>query len=195
MARQRGAILAVAIEQIAERGYDEVRYRDIASAARVSVGMLQHYFGSREELLVEAIETHCNALVEELAAVNRDVTDPWQRITSLIDHFVRAHEKRQRAAVWADFVASASRHSELRPPLARVYEGWRANVREAVDEGVRLGVFQLSLETDDAVDLVVATLDGITIALAGRLDHIAPDRIEKLATAGVGRLVGYEPGT
>ena len=50
MARQCETVLRVAVQQIAERGYDSVRLRDVATNAGVSIGLLQHYFGSREDL-------------------------------------------------------------------------------------------------------------------------------------------------
>lgn len=192
MARQREAVLRVATEQIAERGYDLVRLRDIAINAGVSIGLLQHYFGSREELLVEGVEAHCNALLEDWANLYEAEQDPWQRIVGLVDHLAKSHESWQRAAIWADFVASASRRPELRDPLARVYAAWRRLVGEAVDDGVEQGVFNLQLDRDDVVDLVIAALDGATIALAGHVEHMSAKRMRELTLRGTAVLLGHE---
>lgn len=192
MALQRQVVLRVAMEQIAERGYDLVRLRDIASNAGVSIGLLQHYFGSREELLVEGVESHCNALLEDWSRLYETERDPWLRIVGLVDHLARSHESWQRAAVWADFVSSASRRPELREPLSRVYRAWRRLVGEAIDEGVAQGVFRLLLDREDVIDLVIAELDGATVALAGHVEHMSVKRMRELALRGTALLVGHE---
>ena len=192
MARQRETVLRVAVQQIAERGYDSVRLRDVAINAGVSIGLLQHYFGSREELLAEGIELHCNLLLDEWQRLYETEPDAWRRIVGLIDHLSHSHELASRAAIWADFVASASRRPELREPLARVYETWRRLVGEAIDDGVRLGVFELRLGRDDVVDLVIAQLDGATVALAGSAAHMSPNRMREIALRGAAVLLGHE---
>ena len=192
MARQRETVLRVAVQQIAERGYDSVRLRDVAINAGVSIGLLQHYFGSREELLAEGIELHCNRLLDDWQRLYETEPDAWRRIVGLIDHLSHSHELASRAAIWADFVASASRRPELREPLARVYETWRRLVGEAIDDGVRLGVFELRLGRDDVVDLVIAQLDGATVALAGSAAHMSPNRMREIALRGAAVLLGHE---
>ena len=191
MAHQRQAVLRVAMEQIAERGYDLVRLRDIAGNAGVSIGLLQHYFGTREELLAEGVETHCNALLDDWTRLYEAEPDPWRRIVSLVDHLAKSHESWQRAAIWADFVASASRRPELREPLGRVYAAWQKLVREAVDDGVKQGVFDLQLDRDAVVDLVIAQMDGATIALAGRTGNMSVKRMRKLTLEGTALLLGH----
>jgi AcrR family transcriptional regulator len=192
MAHQRETALRVAVAQMAERGYDSVRLRDIATNAGVSIGLLQHYFGTREELLAEGIELHCNMLLEDWQRLYETERDPWRRIVGLIDHLSHSHEVASRAAIWADFVASASRRPELREPLARVYEMWRRLIGEAIDDGLERGIFELQLERDDVVDLVVAQLDGATVALAGFAAHMSPDRMREMALRGAAVLLGHE---
>jgi AcrR family transcriptional regulator len=192
MAQQRQAVLRVAMEQIAERGYDLVRLRDIATNAGVSIGLLQHYFGTREELLAEGVEVHCSALLDDWTQLYESERDPWCRLVGLVEHLAKSHESWQRAAIWADFVASASRRPELREPLARVYAAWRKLVGEAVDDGVEQGVFDLQLDRDDVVDLIVAQLDGATIALAGRVRHMSVKRMRELSLRGTSKLLGHE---
>lgn len=192
MAHQRETALRVAVQQIADRGYDSVRLRDIATNAGVSIGLLQHYFGTREELLAESIELHCNLLLDDWQRLYENERDPWRRIVGLIDHLSRSHELASRAAIWADFVASASRRPELREPLARVYATWRRLVGEAIDDGLRLGVFELRLARDDVVDLIVAQLDGATVALAGSAAHMSHERMREMALRGAAVLLGHE---
>ncbi|MBA2740221.1 MAG: TetR/AcrR family transcriptional regulator [Nocardioidaceae bacterium] len=52
----RGAILAAARAAFAERGFDRTTSRAIAAAAGVTPGLVHHYFGSKADLLVAALE-------------------------------------------------------------------------------------------------------------------------------------------
>lgn len=53
----RKHILDVAIRLFAERGLDAVSVRDITNVARVNLGAMNYYFGSKEALIHEIFET------------------------------------------------------------------------------------------------------------------------------------------
>jgi AcrR family transcriptional regulator len=64
MTRQRSArpdprahLVEVAGRLFAERGLDAVSVRDITGAARLNVGAVNYYFGSKESLVIEIFET------------------------------------------------------------------------------------------------------------------------------------------
>lgn len=52
----RAAILDAARSLFAENGYDRATMREIAAQAGVNVRLLTHYFGSKQQLFVEAVE-------------------------------------------------------------------------------------------------------------------------------------------
>ena len=56
-AATRDAILASAIDNFARSGYDGVGVREIAGDAGVTAMMVNRYFGSKEQLFAEAVET------------------------------------------------------------------------------------------------------------------------------------------
>ena len=56
-AATREAILASAIRNFASAGYDGVGVRDIAGDAGVTAMLVNRYFGSKEQLFAEAVET------------------------------------------------------------------------------------------------------------------------------------------
>jgi AcrR family transcriptional regulator len=56
-AATRGAILESAIRGFAASGYDGIGVRDIARDAGVTAMMVNRYFGSKERLFAEAVET------------------------------------------------------------------------------------------------------------------------------------------
>ncbi len=52
----RGAVLAAARAAFADRGFDATSTRAVAAAAGVTPGLVHHYFGSKDELFVAALE-------------------------------------------------------------------------------------------------------------------------------------------
>lgn len=53
---RRNAILMTALTLFVERGYYDTKIADIAAAVPMSTGLLFHYFGSKEDLLLELVK-------------------------------------------------------------------------------------------------------------------------------------------
>lgn len=65
-------ILETALDQFIRKGYAETRIKDIAAAAGMSVGLLFHYFESKEALYIELIKLGISAprtMADSLAQV------------------------------------------------------------------------------------------------------------------------------
>ncbi|WP_026527411.1 TetR/AcrR family transcriptional regulator [Butyrivibrio sp. VCD2006] len=57
---RRQAILMTALTLFVEKGYHETKVSDIAAAVPMSTGLMFHYFKSKEELLMELVQTGKN---------------------------------------------------------------------------------------------------------------------------------------
>src|ERR1700684_265361 len=65
-AETRSRLLRAAADEFAARGYDGTRVADIAAAAGVSNGALYTHFGSKAELMVEALHARGRPLLAEV---------------------------------------------------------------------------------------------------------------------------------
>jgi AcrR family transcriptional regulator len=76
-AETRQRLLQAAADVFAQRGYDGTRVADIAAAAGVSNGALYAHFGSKAELLVDALRTYGRRILADAFAAdpNRSITD------------------------------------------------------------------------------------------------------------------------
>jgi AcrR family transcriptional regulator len=72
-------LLRAAADVFARRGYDGARVADIAAAAGLSNGALYSYFGSKADLLVQALRAHGSRLLGDLVAA-----DPTRSISELL---------------------------------------------------------------------------------------------------------------
>jgi AcrR family transcriptional regulator len=90
---RREQLLASGARLLAERPYDEVSIEEIARAAGVSKGLLYHYFPTKQEFLIAAIERGQEELAE-LTAPDPDLP-PAEQLGASLDRFldfVEAHE-------------------------------------------------------------------------------------------------------
>jgi AcrR family transcriptional regulator len=100
---RRAQLLASAVEQFAEHGYDELSMSAIARAAGISKPLLYHYFPSKQRLFEAALSQGAQ---EHLARVAPDAElPPADRVRASLDAFVGwiaenpgAYEKLMRSA-------------------------------------------------------------------------------------------------
>jgi AcrR family transcriptional regulator len=121
----RARIRDAALLQFAEHGMKGATFRGIAEAAGVSVGLVQHHFGSKEELR-EACDAYALDMVRELssASAGEAMADPgFLAATVQVDLPVRRYLARalvdgSEAAtrVFDDLVATTERYFADPPP-------------------------------------------------------------------------------
>ena len=95
--RQR--LISTALTLFAERGFDAVTVRDISKASEVSVGLINHHFGSKEGLR-EAVDLHVMAQFEEALTIlpgedKAEGSDPdaAASVTDWVDDWIARHEE------------------------------------------------------------------------------------------------------
>lgn len=92
---RREQLLAAGARLLAERPYDEVSIEEIARAAGVSKGLLYHYFPTKRDFLIAAIERG----QEELAALTAPDPDlpPAEQLGASLDRFLDFVEEHEAA--------------------------------------------------------------------------------------------------
>jgi AcrR family transcriptional regulator len=122
-AETRERLLSAAAEVFAQRGYEGTRVAHIAAAAGVSNGALYAHFGSKAELLVDALRTHGRRLLADLFAA-----DPSQSITDLLLVIGRGLIRRRDASGYliVEALVAARRDDDVAKAM-RSYVGERAD--------------------------------------------------------------------
>ncbi|WP_262849613.1 TetR/AcrR family transcriptional regulator [Mumia quercus] len=192
--QRRSRILGVTLTLVARDGADRVRLRDVAQEAGVSVGMLQHYFATRDSLLHEAFSAHAHQVVERVEGASRVDADPWERIRSLVLSITSPEDYLQRCTLWVEFAAAASRDPALRRLMNEAYGRWRVPLNDAVQAGVESGIFRPVLPPSSVVENLLALIDGYEVSLAiGEKTDVA--RVAEEMTAVARTLLGYDRGS
>lgn len=157
---RRAQIIEAAMAVIARRGVAETRLVDVADQAGVSVGMLQHYFRSRENLVRETfLAAHADSLAK-LRSLAAAEPDPFRRLVGFVEWVVTG-----RWSLWVEIWAASSRDEVLRGAIAKIYKEWALPFREAIGEGVALGLFNPRGTPEDVADRIVSEIDGLGVRM------------------------------
>lgn len=161
---RREAVLGVVLEVLADRGFEGARFLDVSQKSGVAISTLQGYFGSREDMLVEAFLRLTAQEVAELEAVASAEPDPWRRLVALVDRSLGTPRPTQVALV--EFWRTAIRDDELREASSDVQARYRVPYVRAVLDGIDRGAFTPSHTAEDIADYALATLSGLIIPSA-----------------------------
>ena len=145
----RRALLRATIVVVAGGGLRALTYRAVATEAGVSHGLVRHHFGTRDQLIAEAMEF---AIGESLAGSNM-----VEAVTSVDDFAAGIDSLAERESEIQSFqyelLLEARRRPELHELATRHYTAYRDAIMAQL---ARLGVHDASL-----ADLIWFTLDGI----------------------------------
>jgi AcrR family transcriptional regulator len=160
------ALLDAAERLLADVGYASITTRRLATEAGVNHGLVHYYFGSNENLLVQALERFTGRLIarqRELYAADLPMADKWRTAMRYLVSEDFSYQK-----IWLELQALAWNNPDIRTRLARVSAEWRAVLTEAFDQPHRELGIPLPLEA--LVSLVMTFNLGIMIERLGGIE-------------------------
>jgi AcrR family transcriptional regulator len=175
---RRAQILDAAVVVISRRGVDRARLADVAEEAGVSLGLVQHYFRTRERLLIETFRREQERISQIWHDAVPDDADPLTRLAEYLR--LSSPEGSASAATpfdpgwsfWLEFWSKANRDDEIRAEVSDIYGDFAELYREAIREGVKRGEFRISGEVEDVADRLISLADGLAVrTLLGGLDR------------------------
>jgi len=160
---QRAKILESARRVFARKGMDAT-ITDIATEARMSLGLAYRYFADKEAIFSELVrQTLPDASAEFQALVEMPGT-PGERLATLISNIVGARGQRESLEAHQLLVHAFDAHAmpeEIRALLSRRYHMLLAVMRQLIVEGQATGEIAPG-DPDQLVTVVSACLDGLT---------------------------------
>jgi AcrR family transcriptional regulator len=151
-------LLDAALTVFAERGYRNSRIDDVADAAGVTKGAVYHYFATKEELLLRAIEHYHDRAFAEIGAALRDVGGPVSaRIRLLLRRVFGASSGGRRMTL--TLILQGLRHDlpEAHQQWLRggPIAGWRL-LAAMIEEGKSAGEFRADVDAEVAARIVIS---------------------------------------
>lgn len=175
---RRTQILEATARVISERGADRTRLADIARAAGVSIGLIQHYFSSRDELL-EASFVQFNDWMRDWAAAVAAEADPPHKLSTLLRFSSFEYEgwREVQWRIWLEFWSLCIRHPRFRAQYAGIYDTFRKPFREVILEGIESGDFKPRASAEDVVDRLTAQIEGLRVHALLEPDRVSRERM------------------
>jgi AcrR family transcriptional regulator len=165
-AAAEGALLDAAERLLAEVGYAGITTRRLAQEAGVNHGLVHYYFGSNENLLVNALERFTGRLItrqRELYAVGLPFADKWRTAMRYLVSEDIGYQK-----IWLELQALAWNNPDIRARLAQVNAEWRAVLAGAFEQPRRELGIEMPLEA--LVSLVMTFNLGVIVERLGGIN-------------------------
>ncbi|OJX06610.1 MAG: hypothetical protein BGO72_16535 [Burkholderiales bacterium 70-64] len=160
------AIREAAIRVFAKHGFKAASLRMLAKEVGIQAPSLYNYIKSKERLLFDLLRDVLVALLAEIDAANRGLTDPVARLRN----FVQIHLDFHLDSRLEVFVGNMELRNLTKPHykvVTGLRDGYSGRLTAIVEDGVRTGVFE-------AVDARVLTF-AVLAMLTGVCNWYRPD--------------------
>ena len=172
---RRIQLLEATIDTVARRGFTDLTLADVADAAKLSRGIVNFYFHSKEELLAETLRYLTNEYEKSWRdAVANAGNDPVAKLRMLVEgDFAPQTAGRKHVSVWYAFWGEARWRPEYLRICQEVAAQYRNETRGLVEEIVRCGKYA-QVDADLVARGLNALIDGLWLDLL--IDPKAIDR-------------------
>jgi len=160
----RAALIKGARQCIEQIGYARTTARDVAQAAGVSLGAIGYHFGSKEELLNEAIADGFRDWIASFAplVVDSDARGLDFSARQAIPQFFRLMENSRPLLIgFIEAMAQAEHIPELRAQLADQYRQSRETAVGMIQSALGPQLAQAGLDPITISSLILALVDGL----------------------------------
>ena len=152
--------MLAAYTQLAERGFEGLRTRDVAAEVGVNVATLHYYFPTKESLIRAVLDHAMNRF--------RTTLEPHGSPSAQLRNYLRAVrsllvEEPELGAVMAELALRSVRDEKIGSILNEMYDLWHLTLRGLLRRAVREGGLRAEIDSDAVAALIVSTLTSMTL--------------------------------
>ncbi len=168
------------------RGFGAVSLRDIARAAKVSVGTVTYHFAGVDEILGAVVVRESERFYDEVIRVADATESPWLALRALMDPMFNDSDAPAHWRIWTDYWGVVARRPEVLHAYVERIHSWEACCARTCRRGIAAGAFR-RVDVDATALKLAAYADGIATQVAqGRAEISGEGAVEammELATA------------
>lgn len=183
MSERRERILDGIVRVLVRDGVDRLRIRTVADEADVSVGAVQHFFATRNDMVHAAMDHVSSAVTARLLGVlETSGGTPRERLRDACLVLASVEDdERPWSVVWLAFTSLACTDATLAEAHQAAWQKVETGLRVLLERAAP------GSDADDAAELL-AVLDGISVARATEPERMPRDRAETLIRRVVARM-------
>ncbi|MFI9551158.1 TetR/AcrR family transcriptional regulator [Nonomuraea endophytica] len=190
-AQRRRQVVEATMRVIAARGMEGPTVAEVAAEAGVSVGLVQRYFPTKDEMLLLTFEFLGARLVERLK-------DVWEAGGPLKDRLRRCllellpldDERTAEIRIYQVFCGRAVSNPALRRIQVAVYSAARTDLAATIAQAQAQGEIPAGRDPDEEAASLWALVDGLALHSCADPGGLPPAMAERLVDRQLDRLFG-----
>ena len=152
--------MLAAYREIAERGFEGLRTREVAAEVGVNIATLHYYFPTKESLI--------RAVLDHAMGRFRTTLAPHGSPSEQLRNYLREArtlliEEPELGAVMAELALRSVRDESIGSIMNEVYDLWHVTVRGLLRRAVKEGGLSREMDGDAVAALIIATLTSMTL--------------------------------
>ena len=180
----RDDLLRAARRSVREHGLVGATSRQITTEAGANLAAITYHFGSKDELIAEALFGEIDRRVRPVLETLASEGDPTELMLQAVQELLAEFERSKRdTLVYLEALLMATRDARYRRRALAVYRGMGQALASMIEGMVAEGVIPPWVEPGPMASLILSMANGI--ALQTRLDPTGPDQ-----TAMAGQFAG-----
>ncbi|MEL6236193.1 MAG: TetR family transcriptional regulator C-terminal domain-containing protein [Pseudomonadota bacterium] len=172
---RRRQLIEAATEVIAETGLSGIKTSDVARRAGLSVGLINHYFSSKDNLLAETLRHLGDELRARWVRIQQDDTlDTAEKLAAIVDGmFHPSVATPTKIAVWFAFFGDAG-YRELYRDMAGDFDTERSAAIEALCHTLKTEGGYAGINAEALATTIEALADGLWLSTMLYPDWLLP---------------------
>jgi AcrR family transcriptional regulator len=158
--KRREELVLAAYREIAERGFEGLRTREVAAEVGVNIATLHYYFPTKESL-IRAVLNHAMDRFRTTLKMSSSSADQMRTYLRSVRKLLL--EEPELGAVMGELALRSVRDDSIGSIMNEMYDLWHATMRGMLRRAVRDGKLRPELDSDAVAALIIATLTSMTL--------------------------------
>jgi AcrR family transcriptional regulator len=169
---------------VAKRGTTGSTFDHVSREAGVSRGLLHYYFGTKEQLLVEAVRRDGELRIERLQATLETAETADELINLMVQNLQETvREDPEFLTLVFELFTLSQRNEDIAAEYAALIRRTREQVAGLLDAAQREGVLHLHAEPEAIAEILFSMADGFALRMLSEPDRDFSASIEAGITA------------
>jgi len=187
--KRRLELTDVLLSIAATRGLDQVSVREVAAAAGVSIGTVQHYFATKDEMLVFAFRQVVERTRARVAGIDAGA-GPRQALGAALRELLPLDQPRlAECRVYLAFAARAATSPALAAVQQETLSAIHADLQQVLTAATTARTRRTATDTVVEARLLLAVVDGLMFDAVSAPGTLTPADLEAALDAYLDRLL------
>ncbi len=195
--QRRQDLIDATLKIIGGNGFRAATVRSIAAQANVTLGLIRHYFTTKEDLITAAYEAHMAEMTRLALAPADDTTkSPKDRLRAVIHANLTPPVLSERnVTLWATFLAQIANEPEIQATHTRTYLHFRNRLETLIRETlIAENRTPTQTETQHLAVACNAIIDGLWMEGSTSKGALQKSTLADLALKNIGRMLEIDLG-